>query len=512
MRPTLNHVIDAVRLFLTLVVGIATYRGVEHLAPRLVESEARVLVGGFTVALMVLLVVMAEGFFRRRGLKRLPFLVGYLLLAVFTMGLGFSTYWEFLRADDVSRESYQAGLDQTIAGGSRLRMELTALERSLADAAAYSEDRRKQELTDGGSCGAATKAVTGPRARLRQQDQALLVSLQSQMAILSGQLTPKLERLLTVGRDASGGAAAEVRRLAGEINALAGHAFLATLRQSVEERVSRGRGEIVDPVSNAAFRCPDAALDVRLTAVAKAAVLPALAVPEMEIAENGNASRLALNRLLVSLEGLTIGLPLPPKPGLAMEEERRRRLHGVAAPAAAPSGGLERADALPLFCGVLVESLIFLLTLVKGHSALPGLDARRRQAPELPPDFLSDTLGALRGRVLEELCDLLEREFTVRGRKFLAVPLADRAPALIALRFMLEYFESLGLLQRVDMDPRRVRRYLARCGIDASAGAEFVVYEEVGNLTLLLAQDLLRHHTHRPANDATTPAEPAAAE
>ena len=61
------------------------------------------------------------------------------------------------------------------------------------------------------------------------------------------------------------------------------------------------------------------------------------------------------------------------------------------------------------------------------------------------------------------------------------------------------------------MAPRRVRRYLARCGIDASAGAEFVVYEEVGNLTLLLAQDLLRHHTHQPANDAA-PAEPAAAE
>lgn len=417
---------------LSIVSGVATATGIYHLTSEpgsVGDLRTHLFAILVTVALQLLMLHALFELKQKGGIfSRLGNLSMYLLCAAVSVTLGYSFWFQRMRAEDYSKELVTGQVEEARAGLARFGHAVSARSRSLDELARYSATRAEVEIRDGGTCGDASTSTRGPRARQREEDARLFESYARYFAEQSTQVTASLERLRSVVVDDLQKlplAVKELRSTHEQLSTIDGDPFRRQIDERLRERLALGRG-----VFPGGFRCPDGTLEALLQVGINAELPPLPAKIEVfdptdhkEIVELVTRRLTAIARALVEAAlALVVGRAEAPVAGTA--------------PATADAPDVSWADLPPLLLAALVDLLI----LVSGLAAprrddeylTHAVDAAGQELADLTAAtarWLRDTLGETGLR--DALAQLDELRVLTRRGVLVPVPLprgAEDAP------------------------------------------------------------------------------------
>lgn len=159
-------------LMLSLISFIATYKGFYALLSGLDHwLITLVFAGVLTLALQVLLVYSVWTFRSAPGFSgKLYWLSIYVFCAFISVWLGFSFWYQAIRAEDDFREIFTRQVNASLEGLRTFEKGYGQVADTMLDLSKHSRHRAEDEFTDGRTCGDASPVGPGPRRDLRKQD------------------------------------------------------------------------------------------------------------------------------------------------------------------------------------------------------------------------------------------------------------------------------------------------------------------------------------------------------
>ena len=435
---------------LSMLSWISTYTGIMELitaSTGYVGLLPQIAVGFavFMLQLMILYVLDAMFSGTMRWWLWPPYIVGYVILFMISVGFAFGFYWKYLEAGSVTTASAEQSLrevQQTLELGTT---RLTQMQSTFTTLAQISSEKAERERTVGRTCPGSPPG-DGPRRRLRDADaerfQFASRSIDSRIADVRTDidlLNDDLRKLLTKDpstidpetgsrREYIGNMNRRLSLVATRFNALRSDPQLLQLRDEFATRAEQakfpdGRG--------GTFICPDPQLQTAINGVVRAInELPVLEPPLLTAYEGSEAVIEAFRRLTNS------SLNNVDQLGAALQNG----LNAIGiAPAAAPvpdaPDGLSDRDLIPLMIAIFVDICILLVSVNRPFGPFfelsRSMDAARRGAMN---DYLETFYKVfqdqfdpgMRPTATEVIAPIQDVVFDHKGRYYAAVPLDFR--------------------------------------------------------------------------------------
>ncbi len=435
---------------LSILSWISTYTGIMELiaaSTGQIGLLPQIAVGFAVFMLQLMILYVLDSMFSgsMRWWLWLPYILGYIVLFLISVGFAFGFYWKYLEAGSVTTASAEASLrdvQQTLELGTT---RLSQMQTTFTTLAQISAEKAERERTVGRTCPGSPPG-DGPRRRLRDADaeRFLFASqfIDSRIADVRTDiesLNDDLRKLRTNDPstiDSATGSRREYisglnRRLssvATRFNALRTDPQLLQLRDEFQERAAQsqfpdGRG--------GTFVCPDPQLQTAINGVVRAVnEMPVLDPPVLRVYEGSEAVIEAFSRLTESSLNTADRIGASIQNGFAMM--------GLASPAAevqpAPEGLTDR-DLIPLLIAIFVDICILLVSINRPFGPFfelsRSMDAARRGAMN---DYLETFYKVFqdqfdpskRPSATEVIAPIQDVVFDHKGKYYAAVPLDFR--------------------------------------------------------------------------------------
>lgn len=440
----------------SVISFIATYQGMCALMSGLsngvvATAFAHVFSGLFTFALQLLLVFAVKTFKSVPALlSRLYWLSIYLVCAFFSVGFGYSFWFEHIRAEDYGREMFDQQFNASLSKLTEFEQSYNQLADTMNSLAAYSEETAKIEREKGGTCGKSPQGE-GPRMRLRQADARIFQSFVGHFEAKREEVRQMMTHLQGV---ASAFDSTRVKSMENDINqavhkanALRNDPQLVTLKQTLATRLAEGRtGFNRDGDS---FNCPDPVMETKGNAVQQVN-LPSLEEVAFFDPHNPRESLYLAFGQLMALPSLVAGGLVRVLP-MNTDDLRQVRIAAIREAQAAESSpessrDFNKADAIPLLLGGMVDLLIFFSAVAKGGASLRNNSLRtlvetlggQSQVDAEVWRSLSNYLKGKNTLLFHQL--LHDYEIPYRRSRYVAVPYPTRTQEHKQLDRLLEAF------------------------------------------------------------------------
>lgn len=435
---------------LSILSWISTYTGIMELiaaSTGQVGLLPQIAVGFavFMLQLMILYVLDAMFSGTMRWWLWPPYIVGYVILFMISVGFAFGFYWKYLEAGSVTTAAAEQSLrevQQTLELGTT---RLTQMQGTFATLSQISSEKAERERTVGRTCPGSPPG-DGPRRRLRDADaerfQFASRSIDSRIADVRTDIdaiNDDLRKLLTKDpstidpvtgsrREYIGNMNRRLSLVATRFNALRSDPQLLQLRDEFAARADQtefpdGRG--------GTFICPDPQLKTAINGVVRAInELPALEPPLLTAYEGSEAVIEAFRRLTNSSLNNAFKIGAAFQNGL--------NAIGIAPPAAPvpeTADGLSDRDLIPLMIAIFVDICILLVSVNRPFGPFfelsRSMDAARRGAMN---DYLETFYKVfqdqfdpdMRPTATEVIAPIQDVVFDHKGRYYAAVPLDFR--------------------------------------------------------------------------------------
>jgi len=389
-------IVPAIPMFattlLSIVSGVSTATGIYHLTSEpgsVGDLRTHVFAVLVTIALQLLMLHALFEVKRKGGIySRFGHLSMYLLCAGVSVTLGYSFWFQRMRAEDYSKELVTEQVEEARAGLAQFGHAVSARSRSLDELARYSAARAEVEIRDGGTCGDASSSTRGPRARQREEDARLFESYSRYFAEQSTQVAASLERMRMVVVDDLQKLPLAVRELRAtheQLSTVENDPVRRQIDERLRERLALGRG-----VFPGGFRCPDGTLEALIQVAVNAALPPLPAKIEVfDPNDHKEVVELVTRRLTAIARALV-------DPALALLFAHK---NGDAPSSPDVSADVSWEDLPPLLLAALVDLLIL----------VSGLAAPRRDDEDLTKavDAAAAELAALTTATARWLRDTL---------------------------------------------------------------------------------------------------------
>jgi hypothetical protein len=435
---------------LSLLSWISTYTGIMELiaastgqigwVPRVAVAFAV-----FMLQLMILYVLDAMFSLQMRWWLWPPYIFGYCILFLISVGFAFGFYWKYLEAGSVTTASAETSLrevQQTLQLGTT---RLEQMQSTFGTLAQISSDKAELERTVGRTCPGSPPG-DGPRRRLRDADaerfrfanQYIALRIEDVKRDITA-VNADLQRILTKDPTTIDPVTGSRRAFISDLNrrlALVGTRFNALrsdpqLLQLRDEFSTRAEQTRFADDRGGTFVCPDVQLKTALNGVVRAIdELPALEPPLLTAYEGSEAVIEAFRRLTNS------GLHRWSVIAAGMQ-------NGFAAIGVAPEAaevpptieGLAERDLIPLMIAIFVDLCILLVSINRPFGPFfelsRSMDAARRGTMN---DYLETFYKvfqdqfdpAKRPTAADVIAPIQDVVFDHKGRYYAAVPLDFR--------------------------------------------------------------------------------------
>lgn len=435
---------------LSILSWISTYTGIMELitaSTGYVGLLPQIAVGFAVFMLQLMILYVLDAMFS--GVMRWwlwpPYIVGYVILFLISVGFAFGFYWKYLEAGSVTTASAEQSLrevQQTLELGTT---RLTQMQSTFTTLAAISSEKAERERTVGRTCPGSPPG-DGPRRRLRDADAERFLfasrSIDSRIAEVRTDidlLNDDLRKLLTKDpstidpvtgsrREYIGNMNRRLSLVATRFNALRSDPQLLQLRDEFAARAEQT--EFPDD-RGGTFICPDPQLKTAINGVVRAInELPVLEPPLLTAYEGSEAVIEAFRRLTNS------SLNNVDQIGVAIQNGFNAI--GLASPAEsvpdAPDGLSDR-DLIPLMIAIFVDICILLVSINRPFGPFfelsRSMEAARRGAMN---DYLETFYKVfqdqfdpeMRPTATEVIAPIQDVVFDHKGRYYAAVPLDFR--------------------------------------------------------------------------------------
>lgn len=396
---------------------------------------------GLSAGIMMTLVATLHAALMPRALfGKMFFIFSYLLFTTLSITFGFAFYWEKMRADQVTEDSFAQSREQISAAVDAMQGRMVGLTEVFQALADYSERRRVEEEERGGTCDVKTRGA-GPRMRLRESDAELFAEMARHYRDKASDLEPVLTKLRQLARQTVSDQAAMLREQLSQQVMVANQKAKSPLHQThqmqLDDRIAKGRSGITT-TTGATFQCPDERLENLMRAALGSMDLGTVPMPDIVNTEGSRGKIEAVKRLGHFLLAKVAGVA-----DVSLIDTSRADTGERMETRVALSKELQDDDALPLVLAIIVDFGIFVFALAKARSPLSGL-AELGQPGVLPPGLFDGCLARLREGtgILQALAPF---RFRYRGYRMIAVPRGVREPDVEAVDALMAYLGKHGL-------------------------------------------------------------------
>jgi hypothetical protein len=435
---------------LTILSWISTYTGIMELiaaSTGQVGLLPQIAVGFAVFMLQLMILYVLDSMFSgsMRWWLWPPYLAGYCILFLISVGFAFGFYWKYLEAGSVTTASAETSMrevQQTLELGTT---RLGQMQTTFTTLAQISAEKAERERTVGRTCPGSPPG-DGPRRRLRDADaerfqfanrfiEARITDVKTDVDALNDDLRKLLTNDPSTIDQTTGSRRAYISELnqrlalvATRFNALRSDPQLLQLRDEFASRAEQtrfpdGRG--------GTFVCPDPQLKTAINGVVRAVnELPVLEAPVLQAYEGSEAVIEAFRRLTNSSLNKVDKIGASLQSGLAAI--------GVGEPAGdvpPAADGLSDRDLIPLMIAIFVDICILLVSINRPFGPFfelsRSMDAARRGAMN---EYLETFYKVFqdqfdqrrRPSATEVIAPIQDVVFDHRGHYYAAVPLDFR--------------------------------------------------------------------------------------
>ncbi len=433
---------------------ISTYAGMLELIQANmgdVDLVMKIAIGGSVAMLMLMIIWLLDQLFDENNAVaiRVVYGLGYVFLALISIGFSFGFYWKFLESRTEASRSAESAITQVQAALTGAETRLSQLQGSLEGLAAISAQKAADEVSTGRSC-PNSRPGDGPRRRLRESDAANLTLasqfvkgraavIRKDIASLGGDIQKIAKQDKSTFDPATGTRNEFMRALSRKLDlTISGfNSFRSDpqLKQFRADFAERSEKTVFPDEQGKTFVCPDAQLQTGLRGGVKAIdALPALVKPEIAVVEGAEATIEAFRRLLVTMTSLArFKLPATPD-DIRAEQQKAIQSLGAGAPAVIVSeeaAGLGKRDWVPLLIAVFVDICLLLVSIPPALSAAERTRRRRQSATGDGYRTIAD-LSAIHDDedTLKQLEPLRHIAFDHWGHDYVAVPMIASGGAI----------------------------------------------------------------------------------
>lgn len=435
---------------LSILSWISTYTGIMELiaaSTGQIGLVPQIAVGFAVFMLQLMILYVLDSMFSgsMRWWLWPPYIAGYIVLFMISVGFAFGFYWKYLEAGSVTTASAEASLREVQERLELGTTRLSQMQSTFSTLAQISAEKAERERTVGRTCPGSPPG-DGPRRRLRDADaerfQFASQFIDARIADVSldiDNLNSELRKLRTNDPstiDAETGSRREYiaglnRRLssvATRFNALRTDPQLLQLRDEFQTRAQQtqfpnGRG--------GTFLCPDPQLTTAINGVVRAVnEMPVLDPPVLQVFEGSEAVIEAFSRLTNSSINNAQEIGASIQNGFAAVNVAE-----PADPVPPTVDGLSDRDLIPLMIAIFVDICILLVSINRPFGPFfelsRSMDAARRGAMN---DYLETFYKVFqdqfdptrRPSATEVIAPIQDVVFDHRGRYYAAVPLDFR--------------------------------------------------------------------------------------
>lgn len=384
-KPLADYLPIIATVFFTIISFISSYSGIHALMGSVGNAlVAFVFAGLFTLALQLMLVYAVFSFKKsHRAGAKFHWLSIYLICVFFSVGFGYSFWFEHIRVEDYAKEVYSGQINANKSKLTVFEQSYTQLASTLNNLAEYSKRIAKKEKEHGGTCDANSPPGDGPRKRLREQDaetfKGFLPHFEQQRDKIRETVTSVRAETENVDLTRLDEVKRTLNEAVHEANGLKRDPQFEQLKAVLKRRIEAGRRGFTR--DGETFTCEDQVLEAQGLAIQNIDLPELKEVRFLDPADSKAILFLAFGRLM-QLPALSLDwVPdLKPQDREEMVAARRRAIQQASQESEAQSteAVLTQADALPLLLGCMVDLLIFISTVGGGaaesrNSPLRGL-------------------------------------------------------------------------------------------------------------------------------------------
>ena len=298
---------------------------------------------------MVLTISIRRFFTEETRRARCLAFAAWSICAAISVLLGFGAWFQNLSSARLGSQQADYAARTIIEPMVRFQASYELLSTSATAVADHSRKMASIEEKQGGTCGAPSSGLQGPRFRFRQLDQETYANFARHFESQNAKITSEINAAKLAASQFSAATYAQavstIRQAADTARAAAADPVLARWNSTATQRLAQGQGLITDPLTGEVFVCPDPTLTATLSAAASVQ-LPGLPTRLPEITAPTLSS--SVRRGISLLQGDT-----PFDPAL---------------------------DTMPFGIGAALDVIIFLLAWLRGTS-LRGSGGTRNARP-----------------------------------------------------------------------------------------------------------------------------------